>query len=211
MNALRKKGIEHPRVLEAMNRVHRHAFVPDAFLHRAYRDEALPIGLNQTISQPYTVAYQTMLLDPKPRERILEIGTGSGYQAAVLCALGVELYSVERHAALLDQAKQVLRSLRYRLRTRLGDGSLGWPAFAPFDGILVTAGAVQVPEALKAQLRVPEGDTPGGRLIIPVGADGQRMYRITRTRPDAWQTEQFDNFRFVPLVGADGGHPETGG
>src|SRR5690606_35076666 len=146
-----------------------------------YRDEALPIGLKQTISQPFTVAYQTMMLEVGRNDRVLEIGTGSGYQAAVLCELGIQVYSIERHKPLLDRTKSLLERLGYRIFTRHGDGTHGWEAFAPYDGIVVTAGASELPESLLSQLRVPDEASRGGRLIIPIGNDrGQVMNRIER-------------------------------
>lgn len=202
VDELRAKGITDERVLAAIGAVPRHAFVDPALRHRAYRDEALPIGLQQTISQPFTVAYQTMMLDPRKDDRILEIGTGSGYQAAVLCEMGARVFTIERHKPLLDRAVQRLERLGYRVVARHGDGTLGWPAFAPFDGILVTAGAPEVPKALLEQLREPDEHHPGGRLVIPVGdAEGQRMTRITRTGPDRYEREETHVFRFVPLIG----------
>ena len=192
---LQQKGITHQRVLEAIGQVPRHLFVEPALRHRAYQNEALPIGLKQTISQPYTVAYQTSLLDPAPGARILEIGTGSGYQAAILCAMGAQVYTIERHTELLARARQVLDQLHYRVISRIGDGSIGWPTFAPFEGILVTAGASTIPEPLIEQLAV------GGRLVIPVGNEKtQRMVRITRKSAEEIIQETFDNFRFVPLI-----------
>lgn len=201
VEALREKGIKDARVLAAVAAVPRHAFVEPALRHRAYEDEALPIGLSQTISQPFTVAYQTALLAPRPDERVLEIGTGSGYQAAVLAEMGARVFSVERHRELLERTMAVLADLGYPVRTRLGDGTQGWPALAPFDGIIVTAGGRAVPPALREQLRAPTEDRPGGRLVIPVGdEDGQRMLRITRTGPERFRQESFAEFRFVPLV-----------
>ena len=198
---LRERGITHEGVLEAIGRVPRHRFVEMALRSRAYRDEALPIGLKQTISQPFTVAYQTMLLDPRPDERILEIGTGSGYQAAVLCEMGARVFSIERHRPLLERTQAILEALGYRVVTRHGDGSLGWPVFAPYNGIVVTAGALDLPRALLEQLRLPEDGRPGGRLIIPVGdREGQTMNRITRLGPDDFEREETHTFRFVPLV-----------
>jgi protein-L-isoaspartate(D-aspartate) O-methyltransferase len=201
---LRERGITHERVLAAICRVPRHLFIEQALRPRAYEDEALPIGLKQTISQPYTVAYQSALLDPQPEERILEIGTGSGYQAAVLCEMGVRVFSVERHKALLERTDALLRKLGYRVMTRHGDGTQGWPTFAPFDGIVVTAGAIDIPPPLLQQLRAPDAERAGGRMVIPVGTpDGQRMYTIRRTGPDAFEHEATDAFRFVPLIGDD--------
>ena len=203
---LRDKGITDDRVLRAVGAVPRHAFVEDAFVHRAYKDEALPIGLKQTISQPYTVAYQTMLLGVQDGDKVLEVGTGSGYQAAVLSELGARVFSIERHAPLLDRTTSMLSDLGYRVRTRHGDGTLGWPALAPFDGIVVTAGGTEVPDTLLDQLRLPDEETRGGRLIIPVGdAEKQTMLRFTRTGPEDFEREAFMVFRFVPLVAEDGG------
>ena len=202
---LREKGIDDERVLAAIAAVPRHLFIEPALRHRAYEDEALPIGLKQTISQPFTVAYQTMLLAPRPDERVLEIGTGSGYQAAVLCEMGARVFSIERHRALFERTDQLLRQLGYRVVTRHGDGSLGWPGYGPFDGIIVTAGAPEVPATLLNQLRCPSATHPGGRLIIPVGPeDSQTMLRITRTGPESFHEEQTMRFRFVPLVGEHG-------
>ena len=199
---LQQKGISDPRVCAAIGAVPRHRFVEPALRGRAYRDEALPIGLKQTISQPFTVAYQTMLLDPQPNEKILEVGTGSGYQAAVLSELGVRLFSIERHKPLLDRTQRILQELGYRVALRHGDGAQGWSASAPFDGIIVTAGAAEVPEPLLRQLRRPEaGAEEGGRLIIPLGdRRGQVMTRITCTGPQAYRYEETHTFRFVPLV-----------
>jgi len=193
---LRERGITNERVLQAIQQVPRHAFVEPAFQERAYEDEALPIGNSQTISQPFTVAYQTSLLDPQPGERILEVGTGSGYQAAVLCEMEAQVFSVERHRALLQRAKRRLKRLGYRVRTRHTDGTQGWPGMSPYHGIIVTAGAMSVPEPLPEQLR-PDG----GRLVIPVGEEGAHiMQRIVRTDEDTYERESFDAFRFVPLV-----------
>ena len=201
IDGLRRKGIKNEAVLEAMGRVPRERFVDPALRNRAYEDEALPIGLKQTISQPYTVAYQTMLIDPQPGERILEVGTGSGYQAAVLCEMGARVFSVERHHALHRRAKAILQELGYRVLTRHGDGTGGWNACAPFGAIIVTAGAKAVPERLMRQLRVPRDGCGGGRLVIPVGnSGGQVMTRLVRTAPDKFSRERYEFFRFVPLV-----------
>lgn len=199
---LREKGITDERVLAALGTVPRHAFVDSGFIQRAYEDEALPIGRKQTISQPFTVAYQTQMLAPAPGAKVLEIGTGSGYQGAILCELGVRLFSIERHRYLHDRAKRILADLGYRPLLRYGDGMKGWAALAPFDGILVTAGATDIPKPLLQQLRVPTDDQPGGTLVIPVGDQdgGQRMHRITRTGEDTYETERTHNFRFVPLL-----------
>ena len=173
-----------------------------ALRSRAYWDEALPIGHGQTISQPFTVAYQTMMLGVHPGDKVLEIGTGSGYQSAVLVELGADVYSIERIQPLYERARQILSGSGYRITAKCGDGTHGWPAYAPYDGIVVTAGAADVPEPLMAQLRPPEGDRPGGRLVIPVGtSEGQTMLRITRTGEEQFREEQFHDFRFVPLIG----------
>lgn len=206
VEALRARGISGGRVLHAFDEVLRHRFVDPALRRRAYADEALPIGMHQTISQPFTVAYQTQLLALEPDDRVLEIGTGSGYQAAILSALGARVFSVERHEALFRRARRILDELGYRAVIRHGDGTFGWPTFAPYDGIVVTAGAADVPEALLDQLRDPSEGRPGGRLVIPVGdSDGQRMLRVTRTGPESYARETFRDFRFVPLIGEGGG------
>lgn len=205
MAELRDKGITNERVLRAIAAVPRHLFVEPALANRAYNDEALPIGMNQTISQPYTVAFQTLLLGVRPDDRILEVGTGSGFQAAVLCELGAHVFSIERHRPLYLRTKTLLHELGYRVQTRCGDGTLGWPSYAPFDGIIVTAGAADVPPALLDQLRRPDETHAGGRLVIPVGDEsGQYMTRLTCTGPDSFERETFQSFRFVPLYGEGG-------
>lgn len=205
VETLRSRGIHEDRLLSAVRAVPRHAFVDPALRDRAYADEALPIGLNQTISQPFTVAYQTSLLEVEPNDRILEVGTGSGYQAAVLCEMEARVFSIERHEDLLARSRSLLDDLGYDVRTRHGDGTKGWPAFAPYDGIVVTAGAPEIPDPLLRQLREPSesSDRPGGRLVIPIGGSGgQTMTRITRTGmgPHDYEREEFHSFRFVPLV-----------
>lgn len=203
VDELRERGISDEDVLRAIGAVPRHEFVEDAMRSRAYADEALPIGLNQTISQPFTVAYQTALLQVRSGDRILEIGTGSGYQAAVLCEMGARVFSIERHEPLLQRTRSLLSRLRYRVTTKLGDGTKGWPAFAPFDGIVVTAGATSIPPALIKQLRPAGDDARAGRLVIPVGGrGGQTMNLIAKTGPGPHdiEREEFHDFRFVPLV-----------
>jgi protein-L-isoaspartate(D-aspartate) O-methyltransferase len=204
---LRANDISDERVLSAIGAVPRHAFVDPALRARAYEDEALPIGMNQTISQPFTVAYQTMLLDPQVGDRVLEIGTGSGYQAAVLAEMGAHVFSIERHKALLERTRAILKSLNYRVVLKHGDGTLGWLAYAPYGGIIVTAGASDVPVPLLEQLRIAgEEGKPAGRLVIPIGdASGQKMNRFRRIAEDDYEREEAHIFRFVPLVGREGG------
>ncbi|MFU8813354.1 MAG: protein-L-isoaspartate(D-aspartate) O-methyltransferase [Balneolaceae bacterium] len=196
---IREKGLTNERVLQAVQAVPRHLFVDSALWNRAYEDCALPIGCGQTISQPYTVAVQTDLLDVEKGDKILEIGTGSGYQAAILCELGADVYSVERHETLYRSAQAVLRELGYRPHLKCGDGTMGWSAYAPYQGIVVTAGAPVVPQELIKQLYV------GGKLIVPVGTqEMQTMTRITRTSESDYKEEQLKNFKFVPLIGEQG-------
>jgi len=209
---LREKGITDAAVLAAIGRVKRHRLVESGWHHRAYHDEALPLGDRQTISQPFTVATQSALLQVQPGDRVLEVGTGSGYQAAVLCEMGVAVYSIERVAPLLAQTTERLRTLEYlgegpgKVLARLGDGTLGWPDEAPFDAVVVTAAALGIPDALRHQLRLPTADAPGGRLVIPVGdARGQQMLRLTRTGPASVNEESFGAFAFVPLIGKASG------
>lgn len=196
---LREKNIQDEAVLNAIESIPRHVFVDTALEHRAYEDSALPIGKGQTISQPYTVAAQTELLQVTPGSRVLEIGTGSGYQAAVLAEMGAKVYSVERHEELYLKARKTLRDLGYRIQIKLGDGSLGWSAYAPYDAIVVTAGAPVIPEELIRQLTIE------GRLVVPVGDQKkQEMIRITRVSEESYKEESFNHFKFVPLIGEKG-------
>lgn len=196
---LKEKGIEDPLVLKAIGTLPRHTLIDTALHHRAYEDSALPIGLGQTISQPFTVAKQTELLGIQPGDKILEIGTGSGYQCMVLCELKAEVYSVERHNELYHRAKDALRALGYRPQLKCGDGTLGWSTYAPYHGIVVTAGAPVVPDDLIRQLHI------GGRLIIPVGSNTeQSMLRITRVSDEEYRQEEYEGFKFVPLIGQKG-------
>ncbi len=199
VNSLYEKGIRDERALTAINMVPRHKFIDSALHRRAYEDTALPIELGQTISQPFTVAVQTQMLEVKPGAKILEIGTGSGYQAAVLCEMGADVYSVERHRGLYERARFLLEELGYRPTLKCDDGTLGWSAYAPYDGIVVTAGAPLIPDNLKQQLTI------GGRLVIPVGdSEKQHMYRIKRLSETEFEEERFEHFRFVPLIGKKG-------
>ena len=197
---LRGKGIVSEQVLHAIGRVPRQLFFPKDFEQFVYRDAAFPIGFGQTISQPYTVAFQTSLLDIKPGSKVLEIGTGSGYQAAVLSACGAVVYTVETIKELLMESVKVLKILDNDIQCFHGDGSMGLAAYAPYDGIVVTAGAPDIPQTLLSQLVV------GGKLVVPVGdkPDTQKMMRITRVSAEETQTEVFGDFKFVPLTGNEG-------
>ncbi|HML21295.1 MAG TPA: protein-L-isoaspartate(D-aspartate) O-methyltransferase [Aggregatilinea sp.] len=196
---LAARDITDPRVLEAMRRVPRHRFVPPHLRAHAYEDNPLPIGCNQTISQPYVVALMTQLLDVRSHETILEIGTGSGYQTAVLCELAQMVYSLERHQSLADEARRRLSDLGYyNVEVFVGDGSQGFPDMAPFNGILAAAAAPAIPGPLQTQL------ADGGRLVIPIGdAKQQTLQRVRRTG-DTWQIEQSIPVMFVPLFGRYG-------
>ncbi len=196
---LREKGIQNQKVLMAIGKIPRHTLVDTALHSKAYNDTALPIGMGQTISQPYTVARQTELLEIQPGDKILEIGTGSSYQCMVLCEMGATVYSVERHNELYHRAKESLRAQGYKAMLKAGDGTLGWSTYAPYDGIVVTAGAPVVPQDLINQLTI------GGRLVIPVGDDKkQMMLKITRVSETEYEQEELANFKFVPLIGEKG-------
>lgn len=199
VHELRQAGINDEHVLAAIAAVPREQFVLPALRSRAYDNSALPIGCQQTISQPYTVAFMTSQLKAKPGDRILEIGTGSGYQAAVLAQLGMRVFTVERHADLYHTTRKLLEKLGLNIAMRLGDGTLGWSDFAPYDGIIVTAGSPDVPPTLTKQLAI------GGRLVIPVGTrDTQTLYVITRTGEESFNVDELSDFRFVPLIGREG-------
>lgn len=195
---LEQKGIKNVDVLEAMLKIPRHWFLDSAISEHAYQDKALAIGMGQTISQPYTVAYQTELLQVSPGLKVLEVGTGSGYQGSVLCELGTNLFSIERIKELTIKAEKLFIKLGYNPRLKIGDGSLGWPAEAPFDRIIVTAAAPDLGKALFAQLK------PGGILIIPVGDKVQTMYKVEKLLDGTAKTTKYANFRFVPLIGEKG-------
>ena len=198
--ALRASGIRDARVLAAVGAVPREAFVAPAFRPRAYADEALPLMLGQTISQPSTVARMTELLGVQPGDRILEVGTGSGYQATILAQMGARVFSVERHAPILEHTRALFERLGIRVKTHLGDGMRGWPALAPFDGIVVTAGGAAVPHALVEQLRAPVPGKTDARLVIPVGPpERQTLRRITRTASGTTD-EALGDVVFVPLL-----------
>lgn len=189
-----EKGITNPAVLSAIRTVPRHLFLESSFEQFAYQDKPFPIGAGQTISQPYTVAFQSEQLAVKAGDRVLEVGTGSGYQAAVLCEMGIKVYSIERQKELFDRSSSLLNKLQYRITQKYGDGYKGMPAFAPFRGIVVTAGAPYVPKALLEQLDV------GGRLVIPVGENVQVMTVISRISTDKFKKETLGDFKFVPLI-----------
>lgn len=196
---LRKRGIKNERVLSAFLKVQRHLFVPDVMIPNAYLDVALPIGQGQTISQPYTVALMTEILDPKPNDKILEIGTGSGFQAAILYELGAKVFTIERNYELYNQVLKLFDKLNYKIATRCSDGTIGWSDFAPYDGIIVTAGSPTIPENLKKQLKI------GGKLIIPVGDKSTQVMKIIKKiNEDKFEIEELSHFAFVPLIGREG-------
>lgn len=201
IETLRKKGITNEEVLAAMQRIPRHFFLDSAFDRLAYEDRAFPIGVEQTISQPYTVAYQTQLLEVQPQHKVLEIGTGSGYQSIVLAELKANVFTIERQKVLFEQHKNfILRKKYSNIRYFFGDGYLGLPTYAPFDGIIVTAAAPFIPPKLVEQLKV------GGRMVIPVGEGNvQQMIRLTKLDDGSLQKETYEDFSFVPmLVGKNG-------
>jgi protein-L-isoaspartate(D-aspartate) O-methyltransferase len=196
VDILKQKGIEDEGVLKAIGKVQRHYFFDETFWNQAYRDIAFPIGEGQTISQPYTVAYQTQLLHIKKGDKVLEIGTGSGYQACILLELGAKVYTIERQEKLYERTTQVLPYMGYKPQFFLGDGSKGIPAHAPYDKIIVTAGAPLVPDTLLKQLGV------GGIMVIPVGDEqSQKMVTILKIGENDYEKHVLDTFRFVPLVG----------
>jgi protein-L-isoaspartate(D-aspartate) O-methyltransferase len=192
---IRAKGIRDNNVLRAMEIVPRHFFFDSSFLKYAYEDKPFPIGAGQTISQPYTVAFQTELLHISKGDKVLEIGTGSGYQACILSEMGAKVFTIERQRALFNSALKFIPTLRYPIKIFYGDGYKGLPAFAPFEKILVTAGAPFIPEPLIEQLKI------GGILVIPVGAsDVQIMTTITKTGEKESEKREHGSFRFVPLL-----------
>ncbi len=195
VETLVQKGITDKRVLEAIRKIPRHLFLNSSFEDFAYQDKAFPIAAGQTISQPYTVAFQTQALEIKPGDKILEIGTGSGYQTAVLFHMGAKVYSVERQNELFKVTSVLLPKLGIRPKhLSFGDGYKGLPNHAPFDGIIVTAGAPEIPKALMAQLKI------GGRLVIPVGVDTQEMILLIRKSETQFEKHELGAFRFVPLI-----------
>lgn len=195
VETLKSKGISDENVLRAIEKIPRHFFLDSTFQNHAYEDKAFPIGSGQTISQPYTVAFQSELLQIKKRDKVLEVGTGSGYQACVLLELGAIVYTIERQKNLFMKTKNFLPSIGYQPKMFFGDGYKGLPAFAPFDKIIVTAGAPDIPEMLLEQLK------PGGIMVIPVGAsDVQHMISITKNLQGEIIRREHGTFRFVPLL-----------
>lgn len=195
VDTITQKGITNPQVLKAIAKIPRHLFMDSGFIDHAYQDKAFPIGADQTISQPYTVAFQTELLQVEPGSKILEIGTGSGYQTAVLCELGAKVYSIERQQELFKKTSKFLPKIGYRAKQLIfGDGYKGLAEQAPFDGVIVTAGAPFVPKPLLSQLKI------GGRLVIPVGDAVQTMTLFVRTSEKSFEKHEFGEFRFVPML-----------
>ena len=197
VDTLRAKGITDEAVLSAIGEVPRHVFLDSSFVELAYQDQAFPIGSGQTISQPHTVAFQTQLLQIEKGMKVLEIGTGSGYQACVLAAMGAKVFSIERQRNLYFKTKEILERLPYRVKTFLGDGFEGLPTYAPFDRVIITAGAPDIPEALIDQMKA------NAIMVIPMDnpdGDGQTMLRITKLEDGALKKESFGGFKFVPML-----------
>jgi len=199
VESLRLKGIKDELFLQALLNVEREKFIPSGVRQHAYKDIALPIGYGQTISQPYTIAVMTEALQIKKGDKVLEIGTGSGYQAALLYEMGAKVYSIERHIDIYNEVLKRFEKLSIRVHCRCSDGSMGWESYAPFDKIIVTAGAPNVPEALKKQLAID------GRMVIPVGSmSSQTLKVLTKTATDEFEIEEIPSFVFVPLIGKEG-------
>ena len=195
VDSIRRKGIRDEKVLDALNTVPRHQFLDSSFLEFAYDDKPFPIGSGQTISQPYTVAFQSELLQIEKGQKVLEIGTGSGYQACVLAEMGAKVFSVERQKKLYLKTKEFLKKLGYHVKLFYGDGGKGVSAFAPYDRILITAAAPDIPEKLLAQLKT------GGFLVAPIGGGSvQTMIRMKKLENGEFETEEFGAFRFVPML-----------
>ena len=197
VDSLRTKGITDETVLAAINEVPRHVFLDSSFVELAYQDQAFPIGSGQTISQPSTVAFQTQLLGLQKGMKVLEIGTGSGYQACVLAAMGAKVFSIERQRNLFFKTKEILEQLPFRVKCFLGDGYEGLPTYQPFDRIIITAGAPSIPETLVEQMK------PGGVMVIPMDnadGDGQTMLKVTKLDNGSLKKEEFGDFKFVPML-----------
>ena len=195
---LRERGITDEALLAAMGAVDRGGFVSGPFANRAYDDSALPIGCSQTISQPYTVAFMTQALEVRRGKRILEVGTGSGYQAAILAEMGARVFTIERHMELLNAANARLAKLSYQVASKAGDGTIGWKEYAPYDGIIVTAGAPDVPQPLLDQL------ADGGILVIPTGGAEIQNLSVIRRMNGRFESREAGGFKFVPLIGKKG-------
>ena len=194
MEELKARRIFSVALLDAMMKVPRHLFMAEGLEKLAYKDQALPIAAGQTISQPFTVAFQTHLLDVQPGEKILEVGTGSGYQTAVLIEMGAKVFSIERQKELFDKTQKLLLKLNYRPQLFFGDGYAGLPMYGPFDKIIVTAGAPYIPEPLKQQLKA------GGRLVVPVGEFKQKMILMVKKSENNFEVTDHGDFAFVPLL-----------
>ena len=192
---LKEKGIKNDSILRAFDKIPRHFFLDNAFVEQAYSNMAYQIGSGQTISHPYTVAYQTELLELKKGDKVLEIGSGSGFQTCILCELGAKVFSIERHKPLHLKAKGMVEHFKFNARMSFGDGYKGLPLFAPFDRVLITCGAPDIPKILLNQLKV------GGRMVIPIGeGESQQMKRITKLENDDFEVEDFGVFKFVPML-----------
>lgn len=199
VDKLSENGINDIYVLKAIGEVERHLFVPEAMIIHAYKDIALPIGYSQTISQPYTVAFMTQALKVKPDNKILEIGTGSGYQAALLFRMGAKVFSIERQFEIYDRTQKLFDKLEIRVHTKCGDGTIGWEEFSPYDGIIVTAGSPNIPKSLLKQLAI------SGRLVIPVGDKiSQKLKVVTKISENEFNIIDIPEFVFVPLIGKEG-------
>jgi protein-L-isoaspartate(D-aspartate) O-methyltransferase len=198
IDLIRGRGVRDERLLEAMRKVDRRDFVQGLFMNRAYEDSALPIGCSQTISQPYTVAVMTEALQVEEGDKVLEVGTGSGYQAALLSEMGARVFTIERHMELLTAARKRLDKLGYEVASKCGDGTIGWKEFAPFNKIIVTAGAPDVPKPLCEQLK------DGGILVIPIGTQDLQSLMIIRRVKGDFEMKEAGGFKFVPLIGKKG-------
>jgi protein-L-isoaspartate(D-aspartate) O-methyltransferase len=199
VNKISMNGITDSMVLKAIGSVERHLFIPEALKDHAYKDVALPIGYGQTISQPYTVAFMTQALELNPNSKVLEIGTGSGYQAAILEFMGMKVYSIERQFEIYIKTQKLLEKLGIRVYTKYGDGTIGWEEFAPYDGIIVTAGSPSVPNSYKKQLAI------NGKLVIPVGTKhSQKLKIVTKIADKKFEEKDIPEFTFVPLIGREG-------
>lgn len=195
---LRERGIKDEQVLRALNIVPRHRFVATGSEFQAYDEKALPIGFEQTISHPYTVAVMSQALACGKNDKVLEIGSGSGYQAAILCQMGIQVFTIERVAQLGKKAESILKELKYHFALKIGDGTMGWPAYAPYSGIIVTAGAPVSPESLMGQLK------EGGKMLIPIGDRDKQMLTMFIRTGESYKKFEIEKLSFVPLIGQHG-------